>query len=170
LHENQNEILIFNFQFSILNLLIIFASMNREEAEALLKKRHIQPTAIRLLVLKALSESKQSLSLLDLDNLLDTVDKSSIFRTLTLFHAHRVVHGIDDGTGSYKYALCDADCTCELDGEHTHFHCMECHRTFCFKNIPTPLVHLPEGFQLTSVNYVVTGVCAQCTQKHHTNS
>ena len=102
--------------------------------------------------------------------ILDTVDKSSIFRTLTLFHAHRVVHGIDDGTGSFKYALCDADCDCELDGEHTHFHCVECNRTFCFKNIPTPLVSLPDGFKLHSVNYVVTGVCADCASKHHTNS
>lgn len=142
-----------------------FVTMKREELEQLLLKRHVQPTAVRLMVLKALSEATQSLSLLDLDNLLDTVDKSSIFRTLTLFHAHRVVHGIDDGTGSFKYALCDADCDCELDGEHTHFHCTECNRTFCFKHIPTPLVSLPKGFQLTSVNYVVTGICPQCAAK-----
>lgn len=144
--------------------------MNTTELEALLTKRHVQPTAIRLLVLKALSEAGRSLSLLDLETILDTVDKSTIFRTLTLFHTHRVVHGIDDGTGSFKYALCDADCDCELDGEHTHFHCTECNRTFCFKNIPTPLVNLPEGFKLKSVNYVVTGVCAECASKHHTNS
>lgn len=143
-----------------------FACMKREELEQLLLKRHVQPTAVRLMVLKALSEATQSLSLLDLDNLLDTVDRSSIFRTLTLFHSHRVVHGIDDGTGSFKYALCDTDCDCEHDGEHTHFHCTKCNRTFCFKNIPTPLISLPKGFQLTSVNYVVTGICPQCAAKN----
>ena len=49
--------------------------MNTTELEALLTKRQVQPTAIRLLVLKALSEAGRSLSLLDLETILDTVDK-----------------------------------------------------------------------------------------------
>ena len=64
-----------------------FVTMKREELEQLLLKRHVQPTAVRLMVLKALSEATQSLSLQDLDDLLDTVDKSSIFRTtLSIFY------------------------------------------------------------------------------------
>lgn len=66
----------------------------------LLAQREIQPTAIRLLVLKAMMQAKQSVSLADLEDRLDTVDRSSIFRTLTLFLSHHLIHSIDDGTGS----------------------------------------------------------------------
>lgn len=61
------------------------------------------------------------------------MDKSTLFRTLTLFLAHHLVHGIDDGTGSLKYALCSSDCDCEIDDLHTHFYCTHCRRTFCLR-------------------------------------
>lgn len=131
----------------------------------LLAKRDIQPTAIRILVLKAMMQAKQSVSLLDLETMLDTVDKSSIFRTLTLFLSHHLIHSIDDGTGSFKYAVCCDSCLCEVSDLHTHFHCEKCNRTFCFTNIPTPIVSLPEGFTLNSINYVLKGICPECAEK-----
>ncbi len=45
--------------------------------------RDIRPTAIRVLVLRTLLEMKQAMSVSDLEAQLDTVDKSTIFRTLT---------------------------------------------------------------------------------------
>ena len=66
----------------------------------MLARRDIPPTAIRLLVLDAMMQAKQSVSLADLDNMLDTVDKSTIYRTLTLFLGHHLIHSIDDGTGA----------------------------------------------------------------------
>lgn len=88
-----------------------------------LEQREIKPTAIRLLILKTMMQHKEAFSLLDLENELDTVDKSTIYRTITLFLAHHLVHGIDDGTGSLKYAVCSNDCNCEVDDLHTHFYC-----------------------------------------------
>ena len=55
--------------------------MKEKDYLALLAKREIQPTAIRILVLQAMLKAGRSVSLLDLENMLDTVDKSSIFRT-----------------------------------------------------------------------------------------
>ena len=46
--------------------------------------RDIRPTAIRVLVLRTLLEMKQAMSVSDLEAQLDTVDKSTIFRTLTI--------------------------------------------------------------------------------------
>jgi len=138
---------------------------SQEELEKLLKERDIQPTAIRLLVLRAMLHAKQSVSLLDLEGQLETIDKSTIFRTLTLFHAHKLIHAINDGTGSCKYALCQPGCQCHADEQHAHFHCVRCNRTFCFTNIPSPLVKLPDGFQLDNINYVLTGICAECALK-----
>ncbi|MCL1615852.1 transcriptional repressor [Bacteroides sp. ET71] len=128
----------------------------------MLARRDIQPTAIRLLVLDVLMRAKQSLSLTDLDNALDTVDKSTIYRTLTLFLGHHLIHSIDDGTGSFKYAVCQDDCSCAVGDLHTHFHCERCNRTFCFSNLPAPMVKLPEGFTIDSINYVLKGLCPEC--------
>ena len=129
-----------------------------------LEKRNIKPTAIRLLVLKAMMQSHQAVSLLDLENMLDTVDKSTIFRTITLFLSHRLVHSIDDGTGSIKYAMCDNECMCAIKDLHTHFYCEECHKTFCFEHTHIPNVELPKGFKLQSINFVLKGICANCAK------
>lgn len=131
----------------------------------LMVKRGIKPTAIRILVLQAMLQANRTVSLLDLENMLDTVDKSSIFRTITLFLSHHLVHSIDDGTGSLKYAVCGDSCSCDVEDLHTHFHCEKCNKTFCFTNIPTPVVNLPKGFTLDSINYVLKGVCPDCAAK-----
>lgn len=131
----------------------------------ILAKREIKPTAIRLLVLRTMLQTKQTVSLTDLENLLETVDKSTLFRTVTLFLSHRLIHSIDDGSGSVKYAVCHDDCSCVVADLHTHFSCEHCHKTFCLENIPTPVVKLPEGFILNSVNYVLKGICPDCASK-----
>ena len=41
------------------------------------EQRGIKPTAIRMLVLKVMMETEQAVSLLDFENKLDTVDKST---------------------------------------------------------------------------------------------
>ena len=130
-----------------------------------LESRDIKPTPNRLLVLEAVMSSSAPVSLADLEAILGTVDKSSIFRTLTQFLSHHLIHGVDDGTGSFKYAVCSPDCSCEVEDLHTHFHCEGCNRTFCMKNIPTPVVQLPEGFTLNSINYVLKGLCPECAAK-----
>lgn len=131
----------------------------------ILTQRNIQPTAIRILVLQAMMQANRTVSLLDLENLLDSVDKSSIFRSITLFLSRHLVHSIDDGTGSLKYAVCGETCSCDVEDLHTHFHCEECNRTFCLKNIPTPMVIMPKGFTLNSINYVLKGLCPDCAEK-----
>ena len=52
-----------------------------------LSLRDIKPTAMRLLILRTMMEMKRAVSVTDLEDKLDTVDKSTIFRTLTL-HMH----------------------------------------------------------------------------------
>lgn len=131
----------------------------------LLTQRKIQPTAIRILVLQAMMQANRTVSLLDLETILDTVDKSSIFRTITLFLSHHLAHSIDDGTGSLKYAVCGETCSCDVEDLHTHFHCEKCNKTFCLKSIPTPVVSMPKGFTLSSINYVLKGLCPDCAGK-----
>lgn len=132
-----------------------------------LKHRGIRPTATRLLILCNMMRGDEAVSLPDMERYLPTVDKSTISRTLSLFLLNRLVHVIDDGSGSLKYAVCSDDCDCSVEDEHTHFYCTSCHRTFCLKHIAVPVVDLPPGFTLSSINYVLKGLCPECAEAEH---
>lgn len=132
-----------------------------------LKHRGIRPTATRLLILRNMMRGDEAVSLPDMERYLPTVDKSTISRTLSLFLLNRLVHVIDDGSGSLKYAVCSDDCDCSVEDEHTHFYCISCHRTFCLKHIAVPVVDLPPGFTLSSINYVLKGLCPECAEAEH---
>lgn len=139
-------------------------------SDELFALRNIRPTSVRVLVLNELERADCALSLSDLEGRLATVDKSSIFRTLTLFLSHHLVHCVEDGTGMTKYALCSPNCHCgethnetSLNDLHTHFRCERCGRTFCLRGLPVPSVPLPKGFKLTSANYVLVGLCPECS-------
>lgn len=140
--------------------------MDTDKYEKMLEWRGIKPTAIRILVLKALADSEnKTMSMPDLEMMLDTVDKSTIFRTITMFLSKHLIHCVDDGSGSLKYAVCSKECGCSIKELHTHFYCTECHSTFCMKGQPIPPVNLPEGFKAFSANYVLKGLCPLCSEK-----
>ena len=128
-----------------------------------LEQREIKPTAMRLLILKTMTGFERAFSLLDLENKLDTVDKSTLSRTINLFLKQHLIHCIDDGSGSLKYAVCNSECKCDIDDLHVHFFCTHCHKTFCLRNIHVPIVGLPQHFTLQSINYVMKGLCDHCS-------
>lgn len=135
-----------------------------ESLEKRLVERDIKPTAIRLLVLKAMLEYTSAFSLADLEQKLDIVDKSTLSRTINLFHSKLLIHSIDDGSGSMKYSICSSDCVCSVGDLHVHFHCNSCKRTFCLESISIPKVQLPPDFRLESVNFVLKGLCNRCVK------
>lgn len=132
--------------------------------EQRLEERGIKPTAVRLLVLKTMLNSSQAFSLADLEMELDTVDKSTLSRTINLFHEQHLIHSIDDGSGSIKYSVCSSDCMCALNDLHVHFYCNRCKKTFCLESISIPKVQLPPAFLLNSVNFVMKGLCDHCSK------
>jgi Fur family ferric uptake transcriptional regulator len=79
-------------------------------AEKKLTDKKINPTAMRLLVLDSLLKQRSAISLSDLEKALETADRITIYRTLKTFEDKGLIHIIDDGTGSPKYALCLEDC------------------------------------------------------------
>ncbi len=131
---------------------------------AMLESRGIKPTANRLLVLRTMCSIGHPVSLTELETIMETVDKSSIFRVLALFAEHNLIHGIEDGSGTMKYEVCEGKDGCSIADMHTHFYCEACHKTFCFKTINIPSISLPEGFTMNSANYIVKGTCPDCTR------
>lgn len=141
-------------------------SMNIEEAEKYLKDKGVKPTANRILVLRALGESHHPLSLSDLEQKLDTLDKSSIFRVLTLFLEHDITHSFEDGRGVLNYELCAEHGECTKKDAHIHFYCESCCKSFCMDNVAITDLDLPEGFTAHSISFVVKGECPHCRARH----
>ena len=123
----------------------------------------VRPTANRLMIARAMSEAGRPMSMSELETSLETIDKSIISRTLSQFREHHMVHAIEDG-GGIRYELCRCHADESEDSDlHAHFYCERCGKTFCLENIPVPAVYLPRGYQSITVNYLIKGICPQCS-------
>ena len=133
--------------------------------EQVFEKAGIRVTAVRLLIWREIRRSfAGAFSLSDLEDTLPTVDKSTLFRTLTLLSEAHLLHDIDDGSGSHKFCVCHHDDTLHCTG-HVHLTCRVCHRTFCLTDLRIPQVELPEGFVPEEAEYIVKGVCPECAKR-----
>lgn len=139
--------------------------MNEKQIEGLLERHGIKLTANRILIAKIMSTLDYPISMKELETMLLTMDKSSIFRTLSLFKSHHLVHQMEDGNDIVRYELCHS-LNKETDEDiHVHFYCEHCHRTFCLNEISVPQVNLPIGYRQTAVNYMIKGICPDCSQR-----
>ena len=123
----------------------------------------IRPTAVRLLVLKYLESQTHSVSLNDIEAGMNHSDRITLYRTLKTFQEKGLVHQIDDGTGSSKYALCFDECetSCHHD-LHIHFYCVDCKETYCLPKTHVPEVALPSKFRLQEISLMAKGICEKC--------
>jgi Fur family ferric uptake transcriptional regulator len=124
--------------------------------------RNIKPTAMRQLVLQVLTDQEAAISLPELEQKFEKADKVTLYRTLKTFEENKLIHSIDDGTGSVKYALCRETCQCHPEDLHVHFFCTKCKQTYCLNDLPVPSVILPVHFTLENINMVVKGICSNC--------
>jgi Fur family ferric uptake transcriptional regulator len=133
--------------------------------EQVFEKAGIRVTAVRLLIWREIRKSFDgAFSLADLEDALPTVDKSTLFRTLTLLSEAHLLHDIDDGSGSHKFCVCHHDDTLHCTG-HVHLSCRVCHKTYCLTDIRIPQVALPAGFIPEEAEYIVKGVCPECAKR-----
>ena len=119
--------------------------MSTKQCEEKLKDKGVRPTAARILILQKLSEQTYPISLLELEAQLETLDKSTISRSLAILLEHHAIHAFEDGSGSMKYEICRSDT-----------------ETYCMDHIKIPVVQLPEGFIMDTINYTVKGICPAC--------
>lgn len=136
--------------------------MDERHTTQLLTEHGIKPTANRIVIAKALAAEGRPMSMKELEGSIQTIDKSNIFRTLTLFREHHLVHTMEDGSDTVRYELCFSHDEDEDEDLHVHFYCERCRRTFCLYDTPIPAITLPHGYEQTSVNYMVKGLCPKC--------
>ena len=130
-----------------------------DDVEKILAGAGIRPTAIRIMVMKEIITMGYAFTLTEMEERLDTVDKSTLFRTLTLFMGHRLVHEVYNGSNAKLY------CRCECKGIHTshiYFTCKSCGKTFSIKDVDTSSIPHPNGFVVEDTTCVMTGLCPVC--------
>ena len=130
--------------------------------EHLLEEHGVKATPNRILVAKALESAGRPLSLMELEQQLETIDKSAIFRTLTTFKEAHLVHALEDSGDGVRYELCHSHHHDDDDDLHVHFYCTKCHRTYCLDNTPVPPVDAPEGYEVETRSYLLKGICPNC--------
>lgn len=131
-------------------------------AEQHLLNAGVRITAVRLMIYKTIRQHfSNPFSLADVEALLPTVDRSTLFRNLNTLTQGGLLHAVDDGTNAQKYCICH----CENHHQHTghvHITCTQCHHTYCLTTVEIPPVPLPAGFLPQEHEYIVKGVCRQC--------
>ncbi|MBU2996699.1 transcriptional repressor [Cellulophaga baltica] len=131
--------------------------------EQFLEQKNIRPTAMRILVYQFLDTKEIAVGLTAIEHAFDKAERTTLYRTLKTFEEKGVVHQIDDGTGTTKYALCEAGCNCDVEQDlHLHFHCTKCNETTCLTDHKIQPMNLPDNFTAEDVNLVVKGICDKC--------
>lgn len=103
-------------------------------------------------------------SLQDVMAKLPYADNSSVFRALTLFAEHHLLHLIDDGSGMQKYCVCRCG---EFKCHHAHLTCTVCHETICLKDTLLPTLNILDGYLVQEAEYVIKVICPKCRKKRN---
>ena len=136
--------------------------MDEKSCVSLLEEHGIKPTANRITVVRALASSMLPQSLAELERNIATIDKSNIFRALTLFREHHLVHAIEGSSDGTKYEICRSHSHEHDDDQHPHFFCEVCQRTYCLDYLDMPKLSLPPGFEMHHYNIMIKGICPHC--------
>ena len=136
--------------------------MDENSCVRLLEEHGIKPTANRIVVVRALATSMLPQSLAELEQRIGTIDKSNVFRALMLFREHHLVHAIEGSSDGTKYELCHSHDKEHDDDQHPHFYCEVCQQTYCLDYAQVQEIQLPEGFEMTSANLMLKGICPHC--------
>ena len=138
--------------------------MDEKHCVELLEAHGVKPTANRIVVLKALASSMQPQTLAELERRIQTIDKSNIFRALSLFREHHLLHVIEGSADGTRFELCHSHSHEHDDDQHPHFYCERCQQTYCLDYAEVPDIALPEGFTAHSHNLMIKGICPHCAK------
>ncbi len=136
--------------------------MSSRIAQTILESSGVKTTCNRILVMRALLESTSPMSLIELETALETLDRSSIQRVLTVLLERGLVHVMEDGRGVSRYEVCHSSGHQDRDDHHAHFYCERCRKVFCLEDVTIPSIPVPDGFEVHGANFMLKGLCPGC--------
>ncbi|MDR2125872.1 MAG: TonB-dependent receptor [Prevotellaceae bacterium] len=119
-------------------------------------------TKTKQMVMSILENSNSALCHEDIEKQLSgSIDRVTIYRILQSFCNDAKVHKISSENGKTYYALC-RDCSINNHNDnHLHFRCMKCDTVTCIdESVAAP--KLPQGYSISSISYLISGLCAKC--------
>ena len=90
--------------------------------------------------------------------------KVTIYRTLSSFLEHGILHkALEDGQRT-KYAFCPQKAYSISSNQklHAHFTCDACGQTFCMEDVTVPEIKVTKDFIVKNAVLTLQGVCGNC--------
>lgn len=143
----------------------MITSINR--LEETLRSHGLSVTKVRKLVFTTI-ENSDPLTMSELCKVLSVnIDRASVYRTVALFEKINVTQRI---TVEWKYKI---ELSNEFQEHHHHISCLSCGKLISFhehERIETQLAEIANhyGFDLSSHQIELQGVCESCQKKHRT--
>jgi Fur family transcriptional regulator, ferric uptake regulator len=150
---------------TFLFVLCTFEPMEKRGID-IFKRLGIHATSVRTQMLGILEQAQQPLSTKEIEELMGPhADRVTVYRTLKLFVGKGLLHRIDVSDTLTAYRLT----TVGNNGEHLHFHCVDCNQVYCMPQLPIGPIALPDGFAQIRNRLVVDGRCSLCNNnvRHH---
>ncbi len=124
--------------------------------------KQIRNTKSKTEILSLINASEVALSHAEIQAALNGLcDRVTIYRVLDRLSEEGVVHKIVNVDGVVKYAMCH-NCETKHKHNHVHFSCENCKKVVCIENV-VPQIQLPEKFVIHDYNFVVNGICDNCS-------
>ncbi|MBF0597237.1 Fur family transcriptional regulator [Faecalibacter rhinopitheci] len=120
-------------------------------------------TPQKIAVLELFESNTTALNQETIEKLLhEKMDRATIYRILKCFCEDGKLHKVLGDDGISYYALCKSCKDEEHHHNHFHFQCEKCNEVICLKE--EIQINLPNGFEMTHCNCVITGICPKCKQ------
>lgn len=124
------------------------------------KEHGLRRTDCRVAVVGCLEAHATALSAQNLREAIgDMFDRTTFYRTLLTLEEHGIIHRIVADSEMVKYAL---NTRRELTEQHAHFLCDSCKQVWCLTQLAPPRYALRSGFEVSKVECIVHGLCAEC--------
>ena len=132
-------------------------------AAQLLRDAGLRRTRTREAVLETLNRVDRPLSHQEIagNSGLRSLDRVTLYRTLTTLQQAGLLHRIQGVDGVWRYRGHNSR-TGKCAGNHIHFLCLECNRMSCLPEQALPWVKEPEDAEVFGKQLVVYGRCAAC--------
>lgn len=134
-----------------------------ESAEVILSRSGLKRTPGRIAIINLLLAAEYPLSQQEIASRLIKISMNgvSIYRSLDAFLKTGIVHRIDSGDRTWRFAICG----CGTRGHcHPHFICKQCGKVECLSDYKLPeLDEIQPGYIVENQEVYIRGRCAGCS-------
>jgi Fur family ferric uptake transcriptional regulator len=134
------------------------------DAQNLLRAASLRVTPVRMAILGHLLKVGCPVSHADLwkRKRIRSFNRVTVYRTLLTLQKNGIVHGVQGTDGAWRFCAHPFGQD-RCPGNHPHFVCTRCRRMICLLGQSMPFVQVPEGTEVEAKQFVVYGICAECS-------